>query len=222
MEGEEVANLLYSEQMKNVPHDRRPYVPREYVLLAPQALREQVAGRSVVVVEDVFSSGASAKGFCDTLAEARIQVTTVVGLLGDSRLDCEPQLVSALQHALQHAGISVKGEDVASVLSRGQVNILIDNINRAQGKDEYADIAANLQRVFDSRAARYLGEDTWRTGQKHSHGHDERSQRLRERISGHSRDAGGNGQEASERDETQRDVGENNEQQRDRGSGRGM
>ncbi len=171
-DGEKAAKVLHSEPMKNVPRESRPYVPREYVLLSPQTLRQQIAGRAVVVVEDVFSSGASAKGFCDVLAEARIQVTTVVGLLGDSRLDCEPQLVDKLQRTLKHAGISVKSKDIAAVLSRGQVNILIDNINRTRDQDEHSRIAANLQRVLDSRTARYLGEDSWRPGQEYSHEHD--------------------------------------------------
>jgi len=161
--GEEVAKFLHSEPMKNVPRNDRPYVPREYLLLSPPALIRRIAGRSVVVVEDVFSSGASAKAFCDVLAEARIQVTIVVGLLGDSRLDCEPQLVSKLQRTLKHAGIAVKSKNIAAVLSRGQVTILIDNINKAQGKDEYTNIAAQLQRILDSRAARHLGKDTWRS-----------------------------------------------------------
>jgi hypothetical protein len=210
--------------MKNVPRDNRPYVPREYVLFSPEELRRRIAGRPVVVVEDVFSSGASARGFCDSLAEASIQVTTVVGLLGDSRLDCEPQLLSRLQRTLKHAGISVKSKDIAAVLSRGQVNILIDNINKAQGKDdEHARIAENLQRVLDSRAARYLGEDSWRHGQEHSHEHDERTLRLCDGVPAHPHGQMGGRAEEGERGEARESRGINRQKQRGRNnSGLGL
>ena len=216
--GERVAKFLHSEPMKNVSRDNRPYVSREYMLLSPQTLQQQIAGRSVIVVEDVFSSGASAKGFCDTLAEARIQVTTVVGLLGDSRLDCEPQLISRLQRTLKNAGISIKSKNVAAVLSRGQVNILIDNINKSQGKDEHARIAENLQRVLDSRAARYLGEDTWRPGQERSHANDERTQRLGEGVRADACSTLGGQTGKSERGETQPGINKPS----GRGGGRGL
>jgi hypothetical protein len=74
------------------------------------------------------------------------------------------------------------------ILSERQVrlieldNILIGKIFKARGKDAYANISANLLRILDSRVARYLGEDSWRPGQRRAHEHDERSQRLGDGI----------------------------------------
>lgn len=210
IEGEEIAKFLHSEPMKGIPREARPYASREYLLLSPQTLRQQVAERAVVIVEDVFSSGASAKGFCDALAEQDIQVTTVVGLLGDSQLSCEPQLVSKLRRTLKNASISIKAKDIATVLSRGQVNILIDNINSAKDKNEYERIAANLQRILDCRAARYLGENSWRRSQEYSHGNDERTQRLCTGVRTHAGCTGGDGPEESERGESQPEITSHN------------
>ncbi len=210
IEGEVISRFLHAEPMKNVPREHRPYAPREYVLLSPQKLRQRIGERAVVVVEDIFSSGASAKGFCDALVEAHIQVTTVVGLFGDSRLECEPQLVSRLQRTLKHADISVRGKDIAAVLSRGQVSILIDNINSAKDKNEYAKIAEHLQRVLDSRTARYLGEDSWRRSQEYSHGQNVCTQRLCDGTRTHSGGSGSGQTGESEKSKTERELNSHN------------
>ncbi|MDR0867254.1 MAG: phosphoribosyltransferase [Planctomycetota bacterium] len=167
IDGTAIANRLHSIPMKDVPREERPFVAREYVLENPDVLRQNAKGKAVVIVEDVFSSGASAKAFCDTLAEAKIQVTTVAGLLGDSRLSVEPQLVSKLQKTLQRAEIPVKGKEIAKILSRGQVETLIDDVNQVQGdRNEYAKIARDLRGILDSRLARHLGQDKWRNTEK--------------------------------------------------------
>lgn len=161
LSGDDVANAVHTRAMKDVPAEDRPFVAREYIINDPEGLRRRVAGKAVVVVEDVFSSGASAKSFCDTLSECTIQVTTVAGLLGDSRLTAEPQMVQKLSKTLKHAGLDFKAKDIAKVLSRGQVNTLIDVIN-IRGKDEREGIAGGIQRILDSRVARHLGQDSWR------------------------------------------------------------
>ncbi|MCC8166297.1 MAG: phosphoribosyltransferase [Planctomycetes bacterium] len=97
LSGEVISAPLFDKEMKTVPSTERPFVPREFFLHSPYALRKETAGKAVVVVEDVFSSGASAKAFCDTLKDSKIQVHTVAGLLGDSRLVAEPQMVIKLQ-----------------------------------------------------------------------------------------------------------------------------
>jgi orotate phosphoribosyltransferase len=159
-----VAHSVHVVPMKEIPASQRPFVPREYVLEDPESLRERIGRGAVVVVEDVFSSGASAKAFCDTLKEAKIQVVTVAGLLGDSRLAAEPQMVSKLQRALKISGIEgIKAKDIGSVLSRGQVATLIDLIGNARGKDEHERIAGGLRGILDSRIARRLGQNYWRS-----------------------------------------------------------
>lgn len=170
IDGGDIAKAVHYVAMKDVPVEQRPFVPREYVLKDPDGLRQSVAGKAVVVVEDVFSSGASAKAFCDSLSESKIQVTTVAGLLGDSRLSSEPQLVGKLAKTLKHAEIDLKAKDITQVLSRGQVTTLIDIVN-SRGKHEYDAIAKGIRGVLDSRAARYLGQDSWRWTQGGGFGH---------------------------------------------------
>lgn len=200
IDGVDVAKVVHTLAMKDVPVEQRPFVPREYILKRPAELWKTALGKAVVVVEDVFSSGASAKAFCDSLAECKIQVTTVAGLLGDSRLSSEPQLVQKLAKTMKLAGIPHKAKDVASVLSRGQVNTLIDVIN-TRGKNECESIAKGIQRVFDSRAARYMGQDSWRGlegGIGHSPGKSDRGTGFGVGVSVESRGAVGGGRDRVE------------------------
>ncbi len=159
--GNAIASSMHVLAMKDVPAESRPFIPREYMIHNPRALQRDVAGKAVVVVEDVFSSGASAKAFCDALSECTIQVTTVAGLLGDSRLAAEPQMIQKLSKALKRINIDCKARDVAAVLSRGQIATLIDILN-TRGSDERDAIAEGIQRVLNSRIARHLGECGWR------------------------------------------------------------
>jgi orotate phosphoribosyltransferase len=182
--GSDIASPMYAKEMKTVPSDDRPFVPREFVLYDPEKLQKDAAGKGVVVVEDVFSSGASAKAFCDTLKESKVQVQTVAGLLGDSRLAAEPQLVTKLQKTLKQGGFDAfKAKDISAVLSRGQINTLIDEINKTQSKEGQEKsngqkrITEGLQRVFDSRTSRAVGQNIWRSegGIKSSSRNDDRN-----------------------------------------------
>jgi hypothetical protein len=100
----------------------------------------------------VFSSGASAKSFCNVLKFHKIQVHTVAGLLGDTRLSAEPQLRSKLQKTLKNLHLTqYKSKNICDQLSRGQILILIDSINKTRCQDELGQLTGNLQRVLDFR-----------------------------------------------------------------------
>ena len=164
--GMDVAEAVHLQAMKDVPRESRPFVPREYSVFYIEQIKGETAGKTVVVVEDVFSSGASAKAFRDTLTEAGIQVTITVGLPGDSRLQAEPQLVKKLEKTFRNAGINgVSAKDAARVLARNQITTLIDVINE-RGKDGCQGIAEALQRVLNSRIARNMGQSIWRNVEK--------------------------------------------------------
>jgi hypothetical protein len=86
---------------------------------------------------------------------------------------------------LKHAGIeTVKAKDISAVLFRGQVATLIDVVNNTRRENEYKRIAENLQGVLDSRSARHLAQDFWRSkgGFRDTAGQDGRTGSIDERI----------------------------------------
>jgi nitrate reductase NapAB chaperone NapD len=152
LEGFQFVDTLHQVPMKDIPSQYRPYVTREYYFQNVDKLLYLVANKAVVVVDDVFSTGASAKSFCNTLKFHDIQVHTVAGLVGDTRLTAEPQLISKLQKTLKNYHLTeLRAKNIADRLSRGQITVLIDSINKTRSYDELVQIARNLQGVLDVR-----------------------------------------------------------------------
>jgi hypothetical protein len=142
--------------MKSIPPRDRPFSMREYTAETPEVSRRLI-GKQVVVVEDVLTTGGSARQFVNTLRKEGIDVNSIAGLMGDARLDAPPQLLSKLQATLRNSGMDVKGRDLAEVLSKGEIQVIINRINKA-GKYERTELAARLQGLLDSRTAQRMGE----------------------------------------------------------------
>jgi hypothetical protein len=143
--------------IKTITPQDRPFAIRKYAPTDVQALKRDSQGKNVVVTEDVFTTGASAKAFVRALNEAGIHVDTVAGLMGDARLDAEPQVVSKLQTALKLAQIPIRAKDLAKVLSKGEVNVILDQLRQTRGPDAKSELARNLQGLLDERTPDVLG-----------------------------------------------------------------
>jgi adenine/guanine phosphoribosyltransferase-like PRPP-binding protein len=145
--------------MKNVPKDERPFADRDYTLKNAADMRS-LAGKQVVVVEDVFSTGSSARQFVIELHRHNISIKTVVGLMGNARLDAPPQLVSKFQKALRNTGVEVKGRDLANVLSAGEIEAVINSIHKAGDVNARNELAGKLQWILDKRTAGPVAQHT--------------------------------------------------------------
>ncbi len=154
--GEDLSEGHNALAMKHIPREQRAFVPREYEVY--DNAKDIIGDRTVVLVEDVFSSGASAKAFADSLKEKGIEIETSAGLVGDSRLYPEPQLVQKLQKTIKRDKVLLNAKDVAKVLSRGQIKTAIERLNQEKTHDGKQDIARGIQGVLDSRASRHLRE----------------------------------------------------------------
>jgi len=168
--------------VKGIPPRERPFAIRAYQPVERTTLRLAAQGRNVVVTEDVFTTGASAKAFVRALNESGIHVESVAGIMGDARLDPEPQLVSKLARTLRHAGIGVRAKDLAALLSKGEVNVIIQNIHEARTDHERDELARNLQGLLDERTPSLLGPLLRGQRTQSSRGEDSGNARPAERV----------------------------------------
>ncbi|MDR1872927.1 MAG: phosphoribosyltransferase [Deltaproteobacteria bacterium] len=157
LEGFQFIAPLHQVPMKDIPSQYRPFIIRKYFLENKEILLSLTANKAVVVVDDVFSTGASAKYFCNYLKLNQIQVHTVAGLIGDTRLTAEPQLISKLQRTLKNSNLTqLKAKNITDQLSRGQIIVLIDLINKTKSHDELGQIAGFLQIALDGGTVKSL------------------------------------------------------------------
>jgi hypothetical protein len=152
VEGFQFLDALHQVPIKFIPTMYKPYTIRDFYVNNEDELSRLIGDKAVVVVDDVFSTGASAKSFCVALQFSKIQVHTVAGLMGDTRLTPEPSLIEDLRMVLNNCHLTqFIAQDIAVWLSRGQIGILIKSIKKMRFKVEISLLAENLQRVLDYR-----------------------------------------------------------------------
>jgi adenine/guanine phosphoribosyltransferase-like PRPP-binding protein len=142
--------------MKAVPVSERPFASRNYTLENPEAL-QGLAGKQVVIVEDIFTTGASVRQFIGALRKDGIDVSTVAGLMGDARLDAPMPLVNRLQSMLKEAGLNVKSRQLAQALSGGEIEVITKLVGKTRGPHERKELTKRIQGLLDSRTGDVLG-----------------------------------------------------------------
>ncbi len=157
--GDQLYDPIHSQQMKHIPRLQRPLYPREYASIDPEAARFKLGGKTVVVVEDLLTTGGSVKDFVRALAGDGIRVSSVVALAGDRRLQIDEKTCLALKTAFQEKGIELQTSKLLGNLTRSEARgivLLINNLRTENGK---AKLTQNLQRVLDRRALEHMGGD---------------------------------------------------------------
>ena len=203
--GEKVAMSGDMQPMKDVPMIERPFVPRRYKMRQQNLLTQN---SHVVVVEDIMSSGASAKAFVDCLRANNIPVVTTVCLLGKPKLFAEPVLVRDLQRSFKENHVKLDARQVADVLAKNQILLLLEHMKRR--KDEIHTITERISRVLDERTVGDVGRHSQRAAEnrRFSDGKDMGDARLGDgvRNQSHSPNDEGNGRSASPQSEAQSPV----------------
>ena len=103
--------------------------------------------------------------------------------MGDARITPEPQLVSKLAKSLKYIQSPVRGKDLAELLAREEVRIIIDKIKSAQTRRDKDVIANDIQRIYDARLIGFVGShqqqyDNRQGRQKYGSSHEESSARF--------------------------------------------
>lgn len=168
-------------QMKGVERKLRSYMIREYGFKAGgvDALRSDVADTPIIVVEDVCTSGVSARGFCEALHRNGFILLALFTGLGKSRLVCNEYDITEMQTFFDNAGIKQDAQLLARYLTPSQLRGIRyqfrDSVHLTKKEKEniaealtarlsngdkeimnvVAEITGNLQRLFDQGTLAY-------------------------------------------------------------------
>ncbi len=155
--GDQLYDAIQSQQMKHIPRLQRPFHPREYASIDPEAVRLKLGGKTVVVVEDLLTTGGSVKDFVRALSDDGIRVSSVVALAGDRRLQIDEKTGLAMTTALREKGIELQADELLGNLTRSEARgivLLINNLRTENGK---AKLTQNLQRLLHRGALEHMG-----------------------------------------------------------------
>lgn len=157
--GDQLYDVLHSQQMKHIARMERPFHPRDYVSVDPVIVREKFAGKKIFIVDDLLTTGGSVKDFIRALSEDGVNVTCAVALAGDPRLQVDEKTRAALKNALQAKGIDLPAEELADSLTRteaGRIILLIRSVRTENGKQK---LTRKLQGILDRGPVENLGRD---------------------------------------------------------------
>jgi hypothetical protein len=130
--GDELYNALHPQPVKSLPRSQRPFYPREYVSADPERIRATFDGKTVIVVEDILTTGGSVKDFIRALRSDGVVVHSVVALLGDPRLEVDAKTRAALNNALAAKGIDLSADAICDRLTRTEAGGIILHVNKVR------------------------------------------------------------------------------------------
>lgn len=183
--GDDFYNALHNQQSKHIPRLQRPFNPREYAAVDPNRVTRILGGKTVIVAEDVLTTGSSVKQFVKALQRDGVKVFAVAALLGDRRLAVDEKTRDALVDAVKENGINLsigETQQLADSLTRTEarnIALLINNVRTENGKEK---LTRRLQGLLNQGIAPDLGgvADQGRDEglQGEDRGHDGPSQRI--------------------------------------------
>jgi len=157
--GDQLYDVLHSQQMKHIARMERPFHPRDYMSVDPVIVREKLAGKEIFIVDDLLTTGGSVKDFIRALNDDGVNVTCVVALAGDPRLQVDEKTRAALKNALHAKGIDLPAEELADSLTRteaGRIILLIRSVRTENGKQK---LTRKLQGILDRGPVENIGRD---------------------------------------------------------------
>ncbi len=158
--GDDFYNALHNQQSKHIPRLQRPFNPREYVAVDPNRVTRILSGKTVIIAEDVLTTGSSVKQFVKALQRDGVKVFAVTALLGDRRLAVDEKTRDALVDAVKENGINLSIEQtqqLADSLTRTEarnIALLINNVRTENGKEK---LTRKLQGLLNQGIAPDLG-----------------------------------------------------------------
>jgi hypothetical protein len=183
--GDDFYNALHTTQSKHIARLQRPFNPRDYVAVDPRRVNQLLGWKTVIVAEDVLTTGSSVKHFLRALQRDGIKVSAVAALLGDRRLAVDEKTKVALIDALHEKGIDLpaeKTQQLALSLTRTEargIALLANYVRTENGREK---LTRKIQGVLDQGIAPGLGRVTDQRGNQGTQGKDSGYERASEGI----------------------------------------
>lgn len=170
--GEFFYTVLHSKEIKHVPRFQRVFHPREYIVIDQAKITEKLAGKTVLIAEDLLTTGGSVKHFIRALNRSGIHVTGVAALTGDPRLFVDDKTRLALQGAMHQKHIDLPLDMLAESLTRTEARGLILLINNLRTENAREKLTRKLQGILDQGIVANLGGDTEQAWHQGTQGQD--------------------------------------------------
>ncbi|MCP3873236.1 MAG: phosphoribosyltransferase [Desulfobacteraceae bacterium] len=147
IQGDEFFNPTHNAEVKNISRFDRVFFKRKYRSEKP--LNKNLEGKKAILVDDIFTTGGSVKSFSDELANNKLEVSNVVGLMGDKRFNLDKNTEQKLRTALEDTGIADDTGRLKSILTRTEAGMLIQRLNREKGlkNEKFRELAKRIQRL---------------------------------------------------------------------------
>ena len=150
---------VHGQQSKHIPWTQRAFYRREFIPDNIDTLKKETAGKQIVVVEDILTTGGSAAVFCRSLNDEGIEVQSVAALMGDRRLNIDLKTQARLDTALKEAGLSFDSEALTARLTRVEAGGVIMQINLARTENAKQKLTENLHGLLNQRPFKDVGRD---------------------------------------------------------------
>ena len=180
--GEDYFNSLHSQQSKHISRFKRPFHKRKFQSFDIEGLKKIVENKSVVIVEDILTTGGSVAEFSCHLADEDIQVKSIAALMGDRRLNLDQKTFNRLDQSLKNKNIEISAKSFSGALTRAEAGGLIMLINSTRSQNGIRKLTEDLRRLSDRGTSKGLGGNQIERGYESPGGKNTGNEKIAERI----------------------------------------
>lgn len=148
--GDDLFFTLHNTASKKIPRDKRVFNKREYVADDENEVKRLLQGKEIIIVDDVITTGGSIRNFTEFLREQQLNVTHVVGLMGDRRLALDSGTQNKLGEMLKEKNVNISIDSISHI-TRTEAGCLLRRLNGLRGKNGLERFTEDLRGIQRER-----------------------------------------------------------------------
>ena len=145
LKGDELFNAEHNVASKNISKDTRIFNERLFTV-TDKNNTDGLQNKKIIIVDDIITSGSSIRNFSEFLRKNDLNISHVVGLMGDRRLEIDQKTEDKLKELLKQKNIDIDFKSI-SYITRTEAGGLIRLINKARSDNAIRKITNDLQRI---------------------------------------------------------------------------
>jgi len=145
IQGDKYFDVLHRNEIKNISRFERIFYDREFKTNEP--FDKNIRNKKAILIDDIFTTGGSVKAFSQALAVNELEVSNVIGLMGDKRFRLDDKTTDKVKDVLSEHKIDVDIERLSKNLTRTEAGLLIQRLNREKGlkNEKRGEFAGRIQ-----------------------------------------------------------------------------